>query len=229
MTKIPGQYAFLFRLLRDSSAAYTDELAKLEGDYDDVWNPRTARFEVDAYLAFQLSSSLLNLEHNREVWQDMCHLCEATLTRIHEELITSGNLSDVIAARVEGYGRIASRSPNWGRAHTAFVKSLRQHIMASSNDDRVEAEHPLVIGDAFKESALLSEYRGIDLLFAGAFCCVLRHILQCTTDVRMLSDEELTSLAEAGQREATANAARTLDSRARESSGQPKRWWQFWR
>ena len=101
--------------------------------------------------------------------------------------------------------------------------------MASSHDDRVEAEHPLVIGDAFKESALLSEYLRIDLLFTGAFGCVLKHILQRTTDVRTLSDEELTSLAEAGQREAAAIAARTLDSMARESSRQPKRWWQFWR
>lgn len=104
LTQIPEQYAFLFRLLRDSSAAYTDELAKLAGNYGDTWNPHTARFEVDAYLAFQLSSSLLNLEHNREVWHDMCYLCEAALTKIHEESITSGNLStsSLLALRVTG-------------------------------------------------------------------------------------------------------------------------------
>lgn len=86
-----------------------------------------------------------------------------------------------------------------------------------------------MIADAFKEFALLSEYQKIDLLFALPFCRVLKHILQRTTDVRTLSDEELTSLAEAGQREAAATVARTLDSMARESSDQSKRWWQFWR
>ena len=82
-SQIPEQYAFLFRLLRECSAAYTDELTKLAGDYGDAWNPRTARFEVDAYFAFHLSLSLVHLEHNGQVWEHMCHLCEAALTKIH--------------------------------------------------------------------------------------------------------------------------------------------------
>ncbi len=229
-TEIPEQYGFLLRFLRECSAAYTDQLTKLAGDYRATWNPRTARFEVDAYFAFLLSCSLLNLEHNRQVWEDMCYLCEAALTEMHQEHITSENLSDVIVARIEDYGRIANRTCESGDApQIAWIKSLRQHIMASSHENRVDAEHGMVIGDCFEEFALFFDYLRIDLFFAGAFVCGLKHISQRTTDVRRLSEEELTSLVEAGQTEAAAIAARTLDSMACESSSKSKRWWQFWR
>jgi len=228
--QIPEQYTFLFRLLSEYSAGYTEELTKLAADKEETWNLRTARFEVDAYFASRLSDSLLRHKHNHQVWVDMCYLCRDALAEIHQEYITSENLSDVIVARIEEYGRIANLASKLGDPpQVPWVKSLRQHIMASQHTDCVQAEHPLMIGSFFKETALFFDYVRIDLFFGGGFSCGLRHIFQRTTDVRKLPEEELTSLAQAGAREAAAIAARTLDSMLREPSAQPKRWWEFWR
>jgi hypothetical protein len=178
---------------------------------------------VDAYFAFLLSSSLLGHKHNRQVWEDMCYLCEAKLTEIHREQVSSNDLSEVIVARIEDYGSIANRCAESGDAPTrAFIRKLRQHLMASSHADRVDPKHPIMIGDALQEFALFLEYLRVDLCFAGAFECGLKHVLQRTNDVRTLSEEELTSLVRAGQKEAAAIVARTLESMARESAPKPK-------
>lgn len=105
--------------------------------------------------------------------------------------------------------------------------------MASSGDDFVEVEHAVVIGDFFEEWGCSFEYLRVDLFFAGAFVCGLKHILQRSNDVRTLSEEELITLAQAGQNEAATIAAQSLDSMSKrmaaESPTPPKRWWQFWR
>ena len=229
-TTMPRQYAFLFGLLRDCSGVYTDQLASLSADHHSSWNPMTARFEVDAYFAFKLSASLVHLKHDRHVWEDMCSFSEVALSAIHAEKVSCDDLADVIAARAEEYGRIANRCGESGEAPTIpLVKSLRRHIMASSRDDRVRAESPLVIGDAFQEFSLLLGYLRIDLLYAGPFSCVLKHIFQRTRDVRTLSEDELVALAQAGQTEAAAIAAQIPDLTSLLASPRKQPWWQFWR
>ena len=229
-TEVPEQYTFLFRFLRECSQAYTDRIEKVAADSGAEWNPRTARFEVDTYFVFLLSASLLGHEHDREGWEDMLHLCETALMEIHREQVSSDDLLAVFVARVKDYGLIQNRCAESGDAPTAdLIKSLRQHLMASSHDDRIQAEHPIVIGDAFRELALFFEFLRIDLFLAGAFSCGLKHILQRSNDVRTLPEEELITLAQAGQKEAAAIANRTLASMAAESPAPPRRWWRFWR
>lgn len=202
-TEVPTQYGFLFRLLREFSEEYSDQLEKLWMDNGRAWNQRTARFEVDAYFVFRLSSSLLGHKQERQVWEDMYYLCEAALVEIHKEHVLSDNLANVIVARITEYGDIANHC---GESHDAFVRTLterlRHRIMISSHDDHVEESPPFVLCDIYKELDLRYWHLRIDWSIAGAFDCALKHVFQRTNDVRTLSEEEFRSLVEAGQKEA---------------------------
>ncbi|NLW86678.1 MAG: hypothetical protein GXY38_07365 [Planctomycetes bacterium] len=162
----------------------------------------------------------------------MCNLCKAALTHTHQGCVDSDDLSGVFIARIKEYGKIANSASKAGDSPLMDrIKSLRQHIRASAHESRVEAEHPVMIGGFFEEFTLFIEYLRIDLFFAGAFTCGLKHILQNTSDVRSVSEEELTRLAQAGQKEAAEIASRTLESITKKSKSvsNDKRWWQFWR
>ena len=217
--RIPEQYVCLFRLLRQSSQAYAEELERIAGSAGDEWNPRTARFEIDAYFTYLLSRALLGHKHDRQVWEDMCFLCETALIGIHGDQLSNDDLSDVFVARVEGYGQIQNRCAKSGNElATELVKALRQHLVASSHGDHVEEQHPVIIGDFLREFDASLAYLRIDHLCAGAFLCALKHILQRTNDVRTLSEQELLELAVVGQDEGIAAAPVREDVVAQSSS-----------
>lgn len=243
-TEIPAQYTLLFHLLREYSAAYSDQLAKAWTDNRDEWNPRTARFEVDTYFVFHLSRAILGHKQERQVWEDMCFLCEAALVNIHEKQLLNDNLSSIIGARMKEYGDIANSCAQSGEADIGrFTDRLRQRIMASTHDDHVEENPPFVICDIFTELDRRYWHLRTDLIFAGAFCCALKHIFQRTNDVRNLSEAEFSSLVEAGQEEARPIAKKMIksltmaqaelhgkiESLSPDRSVKAKHWWQFWR
>ena len=201
-TDIPTQYQFLFCLLRESSKQFAEQAEEMMKEHGVPFNLGTLRFEIDAYLTFLLSCSLLNLKHDRQVWEDMCNLCEVVLSKIHEQSLTNEDLADVIVARIQQYGDIANRCASSGDPpQISWLKALRQNIMASAHQNRVAAGHPLIIGDIFQEHSILLGLVAIDLMCAGRFGCALKHMFQRTNNVRTLSEGELAKLACAGAKE----------------------------
>ena len=243
--EVPMQYRLLPGLLCEWSASYHEQLGKLWTDHGDAWNPRTSRFEVDVYFTFLLSRSLLGHKHERQVWEDMYWFCEATLVAVHGGKVLCEDLVGVILARFDEYGGIANSCAESGDADISIkaTERLRQHIMASSRDDRVEKNPPWVICDIFADLPRRSAHLRIDWFFAGSFGCALKHICHRTNDLRTLSEEEFRSLVQAGEQEAIPLAKEMSDvlrsseeelyaklgALANDPPVEAKRWWQFWR
>ena len=242
------QYEVLFNLLSDYSRAFCAEARRVSESLGLDWNSNTAQFEVDVYFVFQLSCSMLGLEHQRDVWEEMMFFCESQLlSRYAPPALSADDLSDVVVARIERYGSVRNSNIESGQdLVTTGLKWLRQHL-ASGNRNQVLADPPIMIGDFFAEQRFIMAMVPVEMRVAGEFGCSLKHVFQATSDVRTLPIERMKELVSAGRAEAKNLAPKhaaqvrptietvlsKLDEGEQLLAEQPlksdKRWWQFWK
>jgi hypothetical protein len=229
-SQIPPQYDFLIRMLMEHSGGYTKQLAKISSELKSTFSIMPASFEVDVYFTFLLSASLVHMKHNHQVWKDLCFLCEDGFSASYDGKFSCDDFRRVIAARIQGYGEILKQCRESGEnPGMPCLKYLHQHILASSQESRVEELSPIIISDYFDKFNLLLEYQQVDLYWAEGFSGALIHIFEHTNDIRTLSEDQLIALAHAGREEALARVAQAVKATSQVPLAEQKRWWQFWR
>jgi hypothetical protein len=226
--KYPDQYGYLFSYMSQYSSIFTDDIAKPLTEMKE-WNPLTARFEVDVYFAFLVSFMMLNFKHDQQVWEEMCGFMYMILSEIHKKLQFCESRSNVYDARMQRYGDITNSCIQSGDAPEAgCVKQLLQHILASSKDDQIEADHPLVVLGLHERYFLEIEFQKTNISLTCVFEGGLSHIFQYTTDIRTLSENKFLELVISGEKEAASRVTNTHASITHSRSPKPKPWWQFW-
>jgi len=198
-----AQHAVVFDLLSEYAAAFC-EIAEIVFVQEGAqWDMRTAKFEVDVYFTFVLSASVLWHEHDMDAWEDLMSYCEERLLERHANLLSMDSLRDVIASRMERYGRVTNGcierrdKPIW----SAWIEWVCRSVTASATRQPIEADQPLIISDPLQRHRMHMRMLPIQFQVCGAFECCLKHLFMECTDFRRWAPEEMARRIVAAQRE----------------------------
>ena len=204
------QYFIILELLSEYAKSFCEcaQIIFAQEGWD--WDAQSAQFEVDVYFLFVLSCTLLNYGHDREVWEELMFFCEDALVERYAGLSSADDLRDVIASRVERYGRITNGcierhdKPIW----SAWIEWVCRSITASAVRKPIEANPPIIIGSFLERWRIEAKMLPVQFEIGGAFGCCLKHLFQGRSDFRGGDTADMLRRIRSAQQEAQEIRAR---------------------
>ncbi|MFA5459918.1 MAG: hypothetical protein WC283_01055 [Candidatus Paceibacterota bacterium] len=165
---------------------------------------KTTLFEITIYCLFRLDLSLVKLEQQDDVREELFLFCVENTVKKFEKELKNNNLREIIDNRLNGYGAII-RNSNKDKFQEFFFHLL-QLIYKSQNSNKVDFRNfegeTVILADAFQEFSLKANLFEGERNIVSCFGCCLKHLFQDNDNFMLLTLQEIEERINDGIREA---------------------------